>query len=76
MRQMYVVTTVGSRYGGAAAVRYLSRRLPRLWWLAPIMHFPGSLPFWQWGYRFVARQRYRFGKIEDCENGACSLHHR
>src|SRR5687767_6952228 len=48
MEQMYVVTRNGRRYGGAAAFRYLTRRLPRLWVLAPMMHVPFTLPLWQW----------------------------
>ena len=31
MEQMYVVDRAGRRHGGAGAIRYLSRRLPRLW---------------------------------------------
>lgn len=74
MRQMYLVDRTGRRHGGAAAVRYLSRRLPKLWWLAPLMHIPGSLPVWQALYRFVARNRYRFGKLDPCDNDSCSVH--
>jgi predicted DCC family thiol-disulfide oxidoreductase YuxK len=76
MAQMYVVDRQGNRHGGASAIRYLSRRLRRLWWLAPMLHIPGSLPLWQWLYQQVAKRRYRFGKIEHCENDACSLHGR
>src|SRR5262245_11680420 len=54
MRNMVVVDLQGGRHVGAAAVRYLSRRLPRLWLLAPLLHIPGSLPLWQWCYRQVA----------------------
>ncbi len=74
MEQMYVVDQQGVRYGGAAAFRYLTRRLPRLWILAPLMYFPGSLPLWSFFYRQVAKQRYRWGKTHDCENGACAVH--
>jgi predicted DCC family thiol-disulfide oxidoreductase YuxK len=74
MAQMYVVDGHGNRYGGAAAIRYLSRRLRRLWWLAPVLHIPGSLPLWQWLYRQVAQRRYKFGKVEQCDDGACQLH--
>ena len=74
MRQMYLVDRHGTRHGGAAAFRYLTRRLPRLWLLAPFLHIPGSLPVWQWGYNQVARQRYRWNKPTDCENGACAVH--
>lgn len=73
MRQMVVVDRDGQRHGGAAAIRYLSRRLPRLWWLAPAMHFPGLMPLWQLLYRIVADRRYRLSGAE-CDNGACGLH--
>lgn len=75
MEQMYVVDRrTGKRCGGAAAFRYLSRRLRRLWWLAPLMHIPFSLPVWQWLYRQVAKRRYRFGKTAACDSDTCRLH--
>jgi len=64
MDRMYIVDQQGRRHGGAAAVRYLSRRLRRLWWAAPLLHFPGSLPVWRFFYDQIARRRYRFGVIE------------
>src|SRR5687768_2981846 len=77
MEQMYVVDQQGNRYGGAAAFRYLTRRLPRLYFLAPLMHLPFTLPIWQWGYKLVARNRYLFGKLSDdntCDGDACKVH--
>ncbi len=74
MDEMYVIPSTGERYHGAGAFRYLTRQLPRLWLLAPLLHIPFSLPLWQWGYRWVAKQRYRWGKIADCENDACAVH--
>ncbi len=74
MADMYVVDQQGRRHRGAAAIRYLSGRLPTLWWLAPVLYFPGSLPVWQRFYRMFAKRRYRFGRIESCENGSCRLH--
>ena len=74
MRQMYVVDRRGRRHGGAAAVRYLSRVLPPLWPLAPLLHLPGSLPLWNWCYRQVAERRYRFGRTGDCADGSCRVH--
>lgn len=76
MEQMFIVDRQGRRHGGAAAVRYLSRRLRRLWWLAPVLHFPFSLPLWQFLYRQIAKHRYRFGKTEACTDDACELHRR
>jgi predicted DCC family thiol-disulfide oxidoreductase YuxK len=75
---MYLVTPTGERHRGAAAARYLSRKLPRMWLLAPLLHIPGSLPCWQWMYDQVARRRYLLGgRVADpdaCENGACRIH--
>ncbi|MEX2139972.1 MAG: DUF393 domain-containing protein [Pirellulales bacterium] len=76
MRDMYVVDRGGRRHRGAAALQYLSRRLRRLWWLAPLLHIPFSLPVWQWLYRQIADRRYRWGRVEECEDDACSLHGR
>ena len=75
MAQMYVVSSQGAQFGGAAAIRFLSRKLPLLWWLAPVMHIPFSLPLWQWCYRKVAIRRYKISERmgEHCEDG-CSIH--
>lgn len=83
MDQMYLVPATDTgysnqRFGGAAAIRYLTRRLPKLWILAPLLHIPFSLPLWQWGYRQVAKRRYQIaGKQGDSqcdEGGTCHLH--
>ena len=71
MANMYLVDSAGDRHKGAAAVRRLSRILPLMWPLAPILHFPGSLPIWQWMYQQVAKRRYRLGKT--CHEGQCEL---
>lgn len=73
--EMCVVDRRGRRHWGAGAVRYLSRRVPRLWWLAPLMHAPGAMLVARPAYRFVARNRYLLGgRVDDCVDGACSLH--
>lgn len=76
MEEMYLIRRDGRRLGGAAAFRYLSRRLPRLWPLAPLMHIPFSLPLWACCYRAVARQRYRWNKKHgrSCDGDSCSVH--
>ena len=77
MEQMFVIPRADSskRYGGAAAIRYLSRRLPKLWITAPILHIPFSLPLWQWLYTQVAKRRYRIAnKNNPCDDGTCELH--
>lgn len=70
-QQMYVVDRHGRARGGAAAVRYLSRRLVLLWPLAVLLHVPGSMPLWNWLYAFVARRRMLIAG--SCENGTCRL---
>ena len=76
MEQMYVVDQNGSRHGGAAAFKYLSRKLPRMYPLAPLLHLPLTMPMWQWFYREFARRRYWFGKSDaaQCEDGTCRIH--
>lgn len=76
MDEMYVVDQKGNRYGGAAAFRYLTTRLPLLYILAPILHIPFTLPLWKWGYWQVAKRRYWLaGKsTDDCDDGACAVH--
>ena len=84
MEQIYVVPNRESgkgdqRHGGAAAIRYLSTRLPKLWLAAPFLHIPFTLPLWQFGYRTVANRRYKIaGKNGDgCDpDGTCDLHFR
>jgi len=79
MEQMYLIPSSDpqKRYGGAAVIRYLTRRLPKLWIFAPLLHLPFSLPVWQWLYRQVAIRRYRIANRagEMCEeDGSCHLH--
>ena len=75
MADMYIVDQQGRRHRGAAAVRYLTSRLRRLWWLAPLLYFPLSLPLWQWLYRQIANRRYRFGRVDECADDACAVDH-
>ncbi len=78
MDKMHLIDARGHRYAGVGAIRYLTRRLPKLWLLAPLMHVPGSLRFWQWGYAWIARNRYRIASRRDpepCKDGACELHY-
>lgn len=81
MAQMYVVDMAGNQHGGADAIRYLSRRLPLMWTLAPLLHIPGTAGLWRRMYRLIAKNRYWistrfFGTPDDCEDGTCSIHRR
>lgn len=82
MEQMYLIPASehgysSARHGGAAAIRYLSRRLPLLWILAPLTHIPFTLPIQQWLYQQVAKRRYKIAGKQGppCdEDGTCELH--
>jgi predicted DCC family thiol-disulfide oxidoreductase YuxK len=71
MREMFLVDRQGRAHGGVQAWRVLSRRLPILWPAAILLHLPGSLPVWNWLYRLIARNRYRFAGT--CDDGTCRL---
>ena len=77
MKQMYVVSPDKKIFGGAAALRYLSRRLPKLWLAAPFLHIPFSLPLWQWTYDQIAKRRYKIANKngQSCDSeGTCKIH--
>ena len=76
MEQMYLVDRRGKRYAGAAAFRYLTRKLRRLWALAPFLHIPFTLPLWQWVYRRIAKRRYQLGESNSCDSESCNVHFR
>jgi predicted DCC family thiol-disulfide oxidoreductase YuxK len=73
MQYMYVVTPEGRKYRGAEAFKYLSTRLPALYWMAPLLYLPGLMPSWQACYRAFAKRRYRWGRIESCDDGSCRI---
>ncbi len=73
MAYLYVCTPDGRRLRGAEGFKHLSTRLPALYWMAPPLHLPGFMPLWQFLYRAFAKRRYRFGRIESCEDGSCRL---
>jgi predicted DCC family thiol-disulfide oxidoreductase YuxK len=73
MQEMVIVDRRGRRHWGAEAIRYLTSRLRRLWWAAPLAYFPGSMLLWRPAYRWIARNRYRFSGNQ-CETGSCGLH--
>ena len=74
MQEMVIIDRQGNRHWGAEAIRYLTRRLRRLWWASPFLHFPGSMFVWRPLYRWVARNRYRLSGGATCENGSCAVH--
>jgi predicted DCC family thiol-disulfide oxidoreductase YuxK len=75
MTEMAVVDRHGERHWGPEAIRYLTRRLPRLWWAVPFTYFPGSMLLGRPLYRWIARNRYRFSGSA-CDTGGCKVHGR
>lgn len=75
MQEMCIVDRQGQRHWGPYAFRYLSGRLRRLWWAAPLLYFPGVMIIGKPVYRWIARNRYRISAAT-CDSGACSLHGR
>jgi predicted DCC family thiol-disulfide oxidoreductase YuxK len=73
LQEMVIIDRQGRRHWGPEALRYLTVRLRRLWWAAPLAYFPGSMLLWRPLYRWIARNRYRFSG-DQCETGACGLH--
>jgi predicted DCC family thiol-disulfide oxidoreductase YuxK len=73
MAEMWVVLPDGRMFGGADALRALSRVLPALWPIAPLLHLPLTMPLWRGLYRWVARNRYRLAG-KNCDGGTCALH--
>ena len=73
MQYMFVCPPDGRRLRGAEGFRYLSTSIPALYWMAPVLYLPGLMPLWQCFYRMFAKRRYRWGRIESCENGTCKI---
>ncbi|MDP1561948.1 MAG: DUF393 domain-containing protein [Pirellulaceae bacterium] len=86
MEQIYVVPPLASDpedlparnrwFGGILGVRYVAWRVPLLWPVALLLSIPGTLSLWKAMYRWIARHRYRFGKLGPaCDpDGTCKLH--
>lgn len=74
MQQMYIVQESGEKHGGSDAVKFLSRRLPILWPVMPILHIPGTAGLWRWAYKQVAKRRYQLAGKSDCDSDGCSIH--
>jgi predicted DCC family thiol-disulfide oxidoreductase YuxK len=68
--EMAVVTPEGRVLRGFFAFREVSRRLPLLWVLVPLMYAPGAEWVGTRVYAWVARNRAR----RLCEGDACRVH--
>lgn len=74
MKEMYVISPSGDRFGGGDAVRFLSRHLVLLWPAMPILHLPGSANLWRWAYHQVAKRRYKLAGRR-CDGDSCEIHY-
>lgn len=74
MKQIHLISSPCRIYRGAEVLRVLTRRIPRLWPLAPLVHLPGSLPVWQWLYGVISRARYLLGRRKARDAETCSWH--
>lgn len=72
MQEMHIVDRENHVYAGAESVKYIVRKLPVLWIIAPLIYFPGTAPIWRALYRFIARNRYRIAG-KNCDSGSCKL---
>jgi predicted DCC family thiol-disulfide oxidoreductase YuxK len=71
LEEMVTIDRRGRPRAGATAWRHVARQLPLLWPMAVPLHIPGSLPIWNWLYRLIARNRYRFAVT--CDEGTGRL---
>ena len=60
-RQGVQLIESGRRYSGFDAFRKLLPYLPIVKWLVPLAYLPGASLVGAWGYRLIARNRYRLG---------------
>jgi predicted DCC family thiol-disulfide oxidoreductase YuxK len=77
---MHVIRPDGRLYAGYAALRQISRELPLLFWIFPLLYLPGVTWAGPRLYRWIATHRYElnrlFGGPTECESGACKIHKR
>ena len=67
MREMHLLMSDGTRYGGADAVVALARQI---WWAAPLVwlsKIPGVMPLLRSAYRHIAANR-------NCSSITCVVH--
>ncbi len=72
-RALQMIDTDGRIYSGAEAIARVLRLRASLAPLARLYYVPGLRRSIDWGYRWVARNRFRFGG-EPCGDEACRVH--
>jgi predicted DCC family thiol-disulfide oxidoreductase YuxK len=73
LEEMHLVRPDGTIARGADSIRAVLRFLPRLRWLALLWFVPGFSPLARVGYKWVARNRYRWNKVT-CDGDVCRIH--
>jgi predicted DCC family thiol-disulfide oxidoreductase YuxK len=71
--QIHLLTKEGTLYGGFEAFRQLSKKIPLLLGLAPILYFPGMSWLGNKTYRWIAQHRALFHRRSLCKNNRCYL---
>ncbi len=74
MRAMVLAMPDGRRVRGAQAVAEALRTRVGLGWLARLYYVPGLRQLADAAYAFVARNRYRLGRAQACDDAGCALH--
>lgn len=76
LAELHVLDGEGRLHRGAEALVRIIQTVPAWRWLAVLYRVPGLKRLADWGYRFIAKHRYRlFGKAgpHTCGSGACRL---
>jgi predicted DCC family thiol-disulfide oxidoreductase YuxK len=73
--EMVLIEPNGRLAGGFDALRRLSRHLPLLWPLWPLLHLPGAGWLGRLAYRWIAAHRYLFHRNPICRGNRCGLPH-
>jgi len=73
MSEMRLELQDGKIYSGFFAFRYISRMLPMLYPMLPLVYFPGAGLLGPYIYRWIARNRYLFPIRHICSAGECHL---
>ena len=71
--EMVLIEPNGRVSGGFHAFARLTRRLPLLMWLAPLVHLPGASWVGTRIYRWVAAHRYLLHRHAMCQANQCAL---
>ena len=69
--EMILLEPAGKLSGGFEAFRRMSRRLPLLWWLYPVLSVPGASFIGTRIYRWVAEHRYLLHRNPACASNQC-----